>query len=205
MRSKFAAILVAAALAPACGSLGTTETKVAPAPAMSEEAMMKKMEELATPSEGHKRLTPLVGKWKATCTFWMAPEAPPTKSECTSVQSFTLGGRYLRQEFEGDFMGKPFSGIGYVGFNNATHKYEGIWVDSMSTFIMPISIGTCDASGKVFTLSRTCDDPILNVSMQLRDVITIVDNDHNHLETWCKSANDAKEYLMMKIEYTRVP
>ena len=50
----------------------TTKRRAAPKP-MSEEAMMAEWKKAMTPGEGHARLEPMVGNWRAKTTFTMAP------------------------------------------------------------------------------------------------------------------------------------
>lgn len=201
MNRKLATILFALAASPGCASMMTDEAG-ASAPAMTEEQMMARMVEIATPGEGHARLQAVVGTFKTKGTFWMAPDTPPTISEGSSTNTWILGGRYLQQQFKGDFNGQPFEGIGFTGFNNATGEYEGTWMDSASTFIMPVSTGTTDASGRVTTYRREYDDPMTGQHSKSREVMTI-HNDNRHTFEWYSVNPDGSEWLMMRIEYTR--
>lgn len=173
-----------------------------PAPQMSPEDMMAKMTELAQPGPGHARLEPMVGEFDVVGTFWMDPAAPPTQTRGRSTTKWILGGRFLHQSFSGDFMGAPFEGEGLTGFNNATGRYEGIWVDNMGTMILPVSTGTSDAGGTVLTFTRSMDDPLTGQHMTTREVITIVDRDH-HTFDWYQPGPDGNEAHTMRIEYTR--
>jgi hypothetical protein len=40
-----------------------------------------------------------------------------------------LGGRFVEQRYAGNFMGQPFSGLGYTGYDNYRKKYIGSWMD----------------------------------------------------------------------------
>src|SRR5687768_4430687 len=75
------------------------------------EEMMKKAEAASTPGPAHKALEPLVGDWNAEVKMWMTPGAPPTITKGTATSTWTLKERYVQQEFNGEFMGKPFRGI----------------------------------------------------------------------------------------------
>ena len=63
-------------------------------------------------------LEPLVGDWKVEVKIWMAPDAPPTVSKGTAKSTWALKGRFVQQEFSGEFMGKPFRGISFTGYDN---------------------------------------------------------------------------------------
>jgi len=76
-------------------------------PTAEEQAMMEKYIQAATPGPEHQRLAKLAGKWKLQVTSWMAPGAPPQKSEATAEFKTILGGRYLHQEVKGNMMDQP--------------------------------------------------------------------------------------------------
>jgi hypothetical protein len=114
------------------------------------EEMMKKAEAACTPGAAHKLLEPLIGDWNAEVKFWMAPDEPPTISKGTAKSTWTLKDRFVQQEFSGEFMGKPFRGIGFTGYDNVRQKYRSVWIDDMST-TMVTSEGDADTGGKVIT------------------------------------------------------
>ncbi len=118
-------------------------------PAMAE--MMKKAETACTPGDAHQALEPLVGEWTAEVKTWMTPDAPPVASKGTAKSTWTLNGRFVQQEFTGDFMGQPFHGISFTGHDNVRGKYRSVWIDDMST-TMVVSEGDADSGGKVITL-----------------------------------------------------
>jgi Protein of unknown function (DUF1579) len=115
------------------------------------EEMMKKAEAACTPGPAHQALEPLVGEWDAEVKTWMDPGAPPTISKGTAKSSWALKGRFVQQEFSGEFMGQPFHGIGFMGYDNVRQKYRNVWIDDMSTTIVT-SEGDAEGDGKVITL-----------------------------------------------------
>ncbi len=54
----------------------------------------------------------------------------------------------MQEDFSGEFMGKPFHGIGITGYDNLKKKYVGSWIDDMGTGLF-ISEGDADAEGFV--------------------------------------------------------
>ena len=129
----------------AWGSDKSTSQKLDP----KTEAALKKAEEACAPGAAHKALDPLVGEWNAEVKMWMAPDAPPTITKGTAKATWTLKDRYVQQEFSGEFMGKPFWGISFIGYDNVRQQYRSVWLDDMST-TMVTSDG--EAEGKVITL-----------------------------------------------------
>jgi Protein of unknown function (DUF1579) len=114
-------------------------------PSMQE--MMKKAEAASTPGTAHQALDPLVGEWNVEVKTWMTPDAPPTVSTGTAKSTWTLKGRFVQQEFSGEFMGQPFHGISFTGYDNVREKYRSVWIDDMSTTIV-VSEGDAENDGK---------------------------------------------------------
>jgi hypothetical protein len=168
-------------------------------PKMDEKAAMEAMQKAATPGEAHKKLEPLVGTFEATVKSYMDPSKPPEESKGTSVNGWVLGNRFIEQKYDGTFMGQPFSGIGYTGYDNVTKRYVGTWMDTMSTGVM-ISKGTM--TGKTMKASSSMSDPMTGKVTNMTTTFTIADDDHHKMEMWGPGP-DGKNYKMMEIDYTR--
>ena len=181
---------------------GMQDTKKPEAkPPMDEKAAMEMMMKLATPGDGHKKLDALVGTWTVKNTMWMNPAQPPTVSEGTAEHKWALGGRFLEQHFEGTFMGTPFSGVGYTGYDNYKKKYVGTWMDTAGTAVMNTT-GTVDASGKIFRSTARMDDFTTGKVMTVRETLTIVNKDELRMEMFGPDPT-GKEYRMMELVYKR--
>ncbi len=191
--------VIAAALVPAYG--GQEAKKPAAKPPMDEKAAMEMMMKLATPSEAHKKLEALVGTWSVKNTLWMDPSKEPTVSEGISEHKWVLGGRFIEERFEGKFMGMPFSGLGYTGYDNYKKKYVGTWMDTMGTAVMNTT-GSFDAKGKVLRSTARMDDFTTGKAVTIRENLTFVSNDEVRMEMFGPGP-DGKEYRMMEILYTR--
>jgi len=151
-----------------------SKTKENKAAAPSEEEMMKKWMEVATPGPQHKGLEGFVGEWEVAGKWWMAPGAPPMESKGTSKVRSILGGRYMQEESSGEMMGRPFNGIGITGYDNFKKKYVSFWIDDMGTG-MSTSEGTADAAGKVFTFVGKMDDAMTGEKDKtVKFILTIV-------------------------------
>jgi uncharacterized protein DUF1579 len=170
------------------------------APAMDEKAMMEAWMKVATPSEAHKWLEPVVGTWDAKITMWMAPGAPPQESTGKSENKWVLGGRFVEQRYEGNFMGQPFSGVGYTGYDNYKKKYVGTWMDTMGTMIM-VSQG--DAAGKTLSMNSTIDDILTGKATTVKSEIKIMAPDQHVMEMWGPDQATGKQFKTMEIQYTR--
>jgi hypothetical protein len=152
VRVFLAAILVM--LAP---SAPAEDKKSAAAP--SEEEMMKRWAEAATPGAAHKLLDQLIGDWNVASKWWMAPDAPPMESKGTTSAKWILGGRFVQDDFNGESMGKPMKGLGLTGYDNLKKKYSSFWADEGGTAAYT-SMGTASADGKSLTFTGLMDDPM---------------------------------------------
>jgi hypothetical protein len=166
-----------------------------------QAAMMDQMMKMAAPSEAHKKLEMMAGTWTTKVKMWMDPAAAPQESEGVSENRMVLGGRWLEQRYEGTFMGGPFSGVGFTGYDNFKKAYVGLWMDTASTSTM-MTTGTADAAGKTLTFTGSMDDPMSGQTTQMKEVLTIVDADHHNFEMWM-SGPDGNMMKAMEITYTR--
>lgn len=164
------------------------------------QEMMALYQTLGTPGAPHKLLESMAGSWQTKTKSCMEAGKPPVESTGTCENKMILGGRFLHQEFSGDMMGAPFSGIGVTGYDNHKRTYVSTWMDSMSTAIFYFE-GTADADGK--TIAQECmgDDPVRG-PMVWRSVTKLVDDD-THLFEMYGTDKSGKEELMMEITYTR--
>jgi hypothetical protein len=180
----------------------TSKPKAAPRSkaAMDEAAMMAQWQAAMTPSEGHARLMPMVGTWRATTTFTMAPGAPEQVSEGSSVHRLVLGGRYLEQVYKGTSMGMPFEGMGFTGFDNVRKRYVGIWMDTFGTGIMN-SISTGEPTDDKIEFACEAIEP--SGQKRIFDAtVRIKGHDRHSYEMWTNGPN-GKPYRVMFIDYER--
>ena len=193
-------VLVMAALASTAAG-DEKEKKAAGAGPPDEKAAMEAMMKAATPGAPHKKLDAIVGTFDATVKMWMNPSRPAQESSGKEENRWVLGNRYVEQHYDGTFMGQPFSGIGYTGYDNITKQYVGTWMDMAGTSIMT-STGEADATGKVMTFTVTSNDPMTGKPFKVTTKITVADNDHHSMEMWGPDPT-GKSYKMMEITYTR--
>jgi hypothetical protein len=196
MRSRILAAALVAALTFTLTFADDPKPQAGPGQA-EMEAMMK----AATPGDAHKKLGAMAGTFNAEVKMWMQPGAPPAGGAGVAENSWALDGRWLEQHFTGNFMGMPFTGVGFTGYDNIKKKYVGTWMDTMTTAMM-VSSGTANSDGKSFTFTSTMDDPMTGKSSPVKEIVTVVDGDHHTLEMW-GAAPDGKMFKMMEIAYTR--
>ena len=105
---------------------------------MDPQAAMELYKKLATPGEPHKLLASLAGNWTTKTKEWMEPGKPPMESTGSAEMKMLLDGRFLQQEYSGQMMGQPFSGLEIIGYDNLRKRYVTTWMSTMGTgtFIM---------------------------------------------------------------------
>ncbi|HKO59222.1 MAG TPA: DUF1579 domain-containing protein [Thermoanaerobaculia bacterium] len=194
-------VSISVALLIVCAALAMAQDPSKKEMSPEEKAAMEAWQKALTPGPQHKALDAMAGTWETKVTSYMAPGAPPMTSTGTSVNRWIMGGRYLEQRFTGSFMGQPFEGLGYTGYDNVSGKYWGTWMDNMSTGMMS-STGTASADGKSYTFTATMNDPMSGKATTAEERIMVVDKDHHNFEMWSPGP-DGRNFKAMEINYTR--
>ncbi len=190
---------LAAALLLVCTSAFAQHDHGEKKPPAMDPAMMEAMMKAGTPGDAHKALNAFAGTWTTTSKMWMMPGADPMTMDGTSETKWVLGGRYLEQHFSGNFMGMPFEGMGYTGYDNVKKQYWSTWMDNMSTGMM-MSTGAVNAN--TWTFNGTMADPMTGKDTPQEMKLVINDADHHMMEMWGPGP-DGKNFKMMEIAYTR--
>ncbi len=167
----------------------------------SEEEMAAFIE-ATSPGEEHKALEAMVGSWNTKVLMWNAPDQPePGVSSGSAEMQLILGGRYVEQQYSGTFMGMPFEGRGFTGYDKVAGHYFSVWMDNFSTGIM-IDAGTYDAEAKEFRNKGSYNDPMSGQKAETRSVTHIAGPDRFVTEMFGPGP-DGNEFKMMEIIYTR--
>lgn len=161
---------------------------------MDMEEMMEVYRKLGAPGAPHRHLASLAGSWTTRTRAWMEPGKPPMEGTGTCEQRMILEGRYLQQEYTGEMMGSPFTGINVIGYDNHTEKYVSTWIDSMSTGIYYFQ-GTASADGRTITQEASYDDPVRG-PMVWRSVTKIVDDSTVEYEMFLTPKGGREEKMM---------
>lgn len=136
----------------------------------------KKWTEASSPNEHHEKLSMFTGLWDTRSAFWIeGGDRPPSESRGTANFTWVLGERFLKQEFNGEFMGQPMAGIGYMGYDNVRKEYTQFWIDNTST-AMYFAAGNYDSAGTILTLTGTMDEPATGeMNKPVKYVLRLVD------------------------------
>lgn len=151
----------------------------------------------------HELFVPFVGTFDASVRMWLGPGEPMTMRG-RMVNALELGGRFLRQEYTGEGDYGPFArfeGRGYWGYNTVLGRFEGLWIDTASTFFQ-IEFGSVDESGRRWEMVGQMADPSTGRGLRKRTVIELIDDDHHTMATHFQKEGEA-EVRVMEIAYVR--
>jgi len=164
-----------------------------------DKAAMAAMEKAGQPGEGHKKLEALAGRFTVKSKAWMDPSRPPEETGGSTERTWIMGKRYLQENYQGTFMGQPFTGMGIQGYDNIMKRYFGSWIDSGSTS-MTLSSGTL--KGNTITYKGRMSDPMAGKEVPYTMLLKIADNDHHTMEMWGPGPG-GKDMKWMELAYTR--
>jgi hypothetical protein len=164
---------------------------------------MKAFLEAATPGKMHERLAQDVGVWEGKNTLWMAPDADPVETESTCTITPLFDGRFVKCEMKGEMPGMgPYNGLMISGYDNITKKFVTTWVDNVSTS-MAQGEGELSKDGKTLTWNFTCNCPLTQKPVSMRQVETVTGPGTKTLEMFGTEPKSGQEYKMMRIELTK--
>jgi hypothetical protein len=169
--------------------------------AVNDAATVKAIEHAMTPGEGQKRLGSMVGTFNVKIRTWVSPTSAPVESSAVSVGTWVLGGRYVQNMLAGAVGDAPFSGIGYMAYDNTAKMYQAAWMDTGST-AMTWYKGKLDASGKSATMKATELNPVTGKPTPVELRLTIAPNGNHVTEMWGMGLG-AKMFKMMELQYTK--
>jgi len=153
-----------------------------------------------TPEKEHVWLQQLAGEWDSEAEIPAGEGQPPMKVTGTESARM-LGGFWLHSETRSEMMGTPFVGVMTVGFDPATRKYVGTWVDSTTSRLWRYE-GSVDGTGRILTLNSEGPHPSDPAkTAKYREVIEIQDKDHKTFTSQIEI--DGKWERIIRVSYTR--
>ena len=165
-----------------------------------DKEMEAKWKAYATPGEGHKALEAKVGTWELKLKCYMGPEGP-VESTATCESKWSLDKHFVEDHADGTWMGQPFHGVGFTGYDNLKKKYVMSWCDNSATGIM-YSEGTYDPATKTFTYVGECPDVMNGKYARSRTVDKMIDDKHWEMKSYGPGP-DGNEMLTMEMTATK--
>lgn len=178
-------------------TLAGKQIAAAPKVAAVDKAYLKRV----APGPGHKHLAQFVGVWKATGKYWPTPGATPQTFTAKSQKTMILGGRFLRENVKGTFLGQPYEGLGLLGYDNNKKGYTATWAETGNTSLIEF-FGSADASGKVFVMNGQVYDPRGQRTRQEKTVLRVI-NANKHIFEAFLIGEDGKEFRTLEVVYER--
>ncbi len=171
-------------------------------PVPDAAAMQAAMQKMSTTGVEHAALAKAVGEWDVQSSMWMAPAAPAMSSKGTATFTLVLEGKWLRQEFKGEMMNKPYMGIGLSGYDALSKVYVATWFDNFSTGMQPMT-GTSTDNGKTITYTSEMPlCPMTGGSVNMRSVL-VADSADKMTFTMYSTPKGQSEHKSMELIYTR--
>ena len=202
MRTDLIAIFSIALMSTSAFAVDTSKANHDPKHDPKSEEKMKAWMDYSTPSEAHKVLSSLAGKWKTTSKMWHTPDTKPEESVGTTTLRMVLGGRFLENKTTGKAMGMPFEGLGFIGYNNITKKYETLWLDNLATGMMR-GAGSFDEKNQTLKDSGEFSCPMAKDKTQTyRSEWKIVDKNNLVFAMWSPDES-GKEFKNMEMIFKR--
>ena len=141
-----------------------------------------------------KRLELWVGQWDAEVT--MMGQTVQGRETCR----IDCGGRWLITEHESSFMGAPYLGKGFTGWDDSKQAYSGAWIDSSGGPMSVFANGQFSKDGKTFT-SQVDALGMDGKPGRFEYVSTFPDAKKRSFEIF--QIDGGKRELQMSIRYTR--
>ena len=185
-----------------CAAMGFAAMTLAPKqdPADMEKMFMEAMEKYATPAKQHAELAKREGEWTADLKMWMAPGMPPEIMSGQASFKTIMGGRFLHQDYTGEYNGMPFEGAGLTAYDRIKKTYVNVWIDNMGT-------GIAYSEGKmkdgVVTYVGEMPDIMQGKYIPSRTTERIVDENTFVVEMYT-AGPDGKDFMTMEITYKRI-
>ncbi|MFT7620075.1 MAG: hypothetical protein ACI97A_003732 [Planctomycetota bacterium] len=146
-----------------------------------------------------EHITSRQGSYTATMKFFEAPGKIAFQVTGTQTNQLICGGLWLEGDLKADMGGTKFHGRSVIGFNPKTKHCSGTWIDSMSSHLM-VQSGKLDASGKKLVLKAQVEVKGSGLKPARLETIIV---DKNKYEFYMYILGGEKDFLSMKIEYTR--
>jgi hypothetical protein len=154
-------------------------------------------------SPHHAMLNKLAGHWTVQVRMYPEPGGEPIDSRGAVRNEVILGGRALKSEFKGDFMGQPFAGMGLEGYDLDKGQHFGIWMDSTTTGASFESGGECNHEGQdVVTIYGEAKHPQTGEPLKKKTILTLRSTVRYTYEEW-HTPQDGEETLAMQVIYSK--
>ena len=154
-------------------------------------------------TEEHKILQQEEGEWTAKVKLFFGPTGPyekPEESTATETNSM-VGPFFITSDFKANFGGMPFTGHGVFGYDTASKKYTGMWIDSFGSTPTKM-LGTFDAATKTMTYETT-GMGMDGKPMKGKNVVVYSSKDSRTMTMFMQLPGQDEMAKMMELTYER--
>ncbi|MEO1007873.1 MAG: DUF1579 family protein [Planctomycetota bacterium] len=182
------------------GASGSTAPVAQEGQPQDMDAMMEAWMQAAAPDDHHKKMHYYLGTWKTEVKSLM-PGGEAWTSAGTANFSMIMGGRFLKQDYRGDFMGMEMQGMGLQGYNKVNQRWESLWTDNMTT---ALHYSTGETTDKGWAYHGTETDPMTGETLKVKDELVKHGADHFTFTRYYPNPEAEGEMMPgFKIDYTR--
>jgi len=172
----------------------------APAVGLSQESQeQNRTVKAGLPGPVHQRLGELAGTWDVALQYQLGDKVHEGTAKCEA--KLILDGRFLQQDYNSLFQGKPFHVVQLLGYDNARKKTIEIMMDNLGTGILH-NEGSISDDRRVISNVGESLDPTTGKPYKLRTVTTFVTPDRFTLE-WFRIDEGGKEQRVVSMTHTR--
>ena len=192
--------LALVASAPARAQDAAADSLPAPTPAERDEALAA-WDRAGEPGPWHAFLARRAGRWDVAGRIWNEPGGEPAVSVGESRLEMVLSGRFLQERHKGLAGGRPYEGLGLLGFDNADSTFTVVWLDNLGTRTAVLR-GPAGAPGEPLELRGGFTEPAGGRAVSLRLVITWNGAEGQRWE-YFGAPEGFDEARLMELVYTR--
>jgi hypothetical protein len=165
-------------------------------PLQGKDGAPQSADPMATPGEHHAALEPAF-----VVRFRMSADAQWVNSTGTVSREWVLGKRFVHETVDAKSDMGPFTGIGYIGYNNLDGQYEMIWMEDTST-AMFMHAATFDPDKKVMSSLVTHRDSASGKLVHGRQAWSLANPDHQTVDGYT-IGSDGREYKSFEGTFDR--
>jgi hypothetical protein len=155
-----------------------------------------------TPGPEHALFKEWAGEFTFVNKFRFSPDMDWQEAKGSSVAKVDFDGFFLvSRDTSPDMLGKPFSGMGILGYDTLRKKYTMTWIDNFGP-LMTTCEGGYDAAKKTLTMTGKMVDPGTGAEMDVT-FITVHDSKDTQRFQMKMPGPDGTDFVKMEITYTR--
>lgn len=173
------------------------------APGDEGQDFRRAVEQAARVTDFHKKLKPIRGKYTQTIKWWSSPTAEPVESTSRSDTEWILGGRFLKQEFQGKWMEMPFKAVAILGYDRGAKEYTSVWMDTLGTKIL-FNRGTCDEKRTAITMHGEYINAVTGETVKAKSIMQMPNKKGELKIEVFRTGSDGQEFKCLEVVTKRL-